>query len=89
VGARTDVRHDQHEGPVKADRDRCCAMHISTLMAESRHSLHRQTELDNLKKADARGCGPVSPMCKRSEGPLSANFVEKHRVAGAESGVPN
>jgi hypothetical protein len=37
-------------------------------MAETGHSLHQQTELDNLKKADARGCDPVSPMCKRRVG---------------------
>jgi hypothetical protein len=28
-------------------------------------------------------------MLRRSECRFSANFVEKHRVAGAESGVPN
>ena len=31
----------------------------------------------------------VDFMCSRSESRLSANFVEKHHVAGAESGVPN
>jgi hypothetical protein len=41
-------------------------------------SLRPQTELDNLKKADARSCDPVSPVCKRSYG--SSLFRRPHVV---------
>ena len=44
----------------------------STIMAESGSSLRAQTRLGYMKKADARGCGPVFAMCKRSERQLRA-----------------
>ncbi len=51
-GLEAAVSCAEHEGPLWADSDRCCAMHISTLRADSRHSLRVRDAIVYFDKAD-------------------------------------
>jgi hypothetical protein len=59
------VTHDRADGGI-----------AHAIRADSRPSLHPQTKLANLKKADDQGCDSVFSMCKRSERQHQALFTD-------------